>query len=585
MGALRHMSRRKFLQTSSLAALGATATACGGGGSEGGAELPGFAGVRPRQNPEQLASQQTLNVFSFSQLDSFDPAKLGPTTLGGNGLSHLYTAPLLRPTPDVTPPYKAVGATAESYQVSADGLTYTFRLRPDAKFNDGQPITAEDFVYSWRRLLDPRVAAPYGSRFAAVVKGGEKAIGLGPDAGAGTIDAALRQVGVRAVDDRTFEVVLSQPAPYFVWIASLPQASPLRRDVIEKNGEQWATNPETLVTNGPFKVTEIGSTATKLAANQHFWNKQGLDQIVAFYGLKPPARWTKYLNGGLDVINGPPKESLDAVLNKPKFYDEIIRYPELSNNWLEFNTSKSPFDDPRVRLAFAKAINRQAYIKVATNKMVQPLTTLIPEGLPGYNPKLGAPQEFDPQRARAMLDKARIKPQDLGTLIILTFSVQERDAVFFKDQLEKNLGVKVNVASLQDSASLEARTERGEYDLVTTFLGHKANYPDPQDFFAGFLSGGAGGESAMSGGGTAWRNQRYDELVRKANRTQDRKQRLQLYDQAQEILVREAPVVFLAQPVRRFFAKPWLRGITRTRMDNAWLPGSIHSEKLAIAQH
>lgn len=582
------LSRRMFLHTSGLAALGAAAAACTGeGGGSGGQGLPEFAGVRPRQSVGQPADQQVLNVFSFSQLESFDPAKLGPTALGSSGLSHLYAVALLRSAPDVSPPYEVVGGTADGFQVSADGLSYTFRLRSDARFNDGQPVTAEDFVYTWRRLVDPRVAAPYGNRFAAVIKGGNEVITLGPEAGDAAIDAALANVGLRAVDGRTFEVTLSQPAAYFRWLATLPQGAPVRREVVESSGEAWATRPQTLITNGPFKVTEIGPDATTFESNQYFWNQPRLDQVVAFYGLKPAARWTKYLNGGLDVSNGPPKASLDGVLNDPSFHDEIIRYPELSNNWLEFNTQKRPFDDPRVRLAFAKAIDRQAYLKVATNKMYQPLTTLIPEGMPGYSPQLGGPQAFDPAAAKSMLQDAGVSPGQLGEVTILTYTVQQRDAVFFKDQIERNLGVRASVVSLQDSASLDARAEQGDYDLMTTFLGHKSNYPDPQDFFDVFLSAGGPGGPPMAGGGnsTGWRNPRYDELVARANQTADRRQRLGLYDQAQQILVEEAPVAFLAQPVSLFFVKPGVGGIARTRLDNAWLPGSIHSEELVIAQH
>ncbi len=593
MTARSPLSRRSFLQTSGLAALGAAAVACtgdaggGGGGGDVSQGLPDFAGVRPRQDVGQPADQQVLNVFSFAQLDSFDPAKLGPTALGPNGLSHLYATALLRPAPDVSPPYEVVGGTAESYEVSADGLAYTFRLRPDARFNDGQPVTAEDLVYTWRRLVDPRVAAPYGSRFAAAVRGGDQVITLGPEAGDAAIDAALENVSLRAVDGKTFEVTLARPAPYFTWIATLPQGAPVRRAVVERSGDEWATRPETLVTNGPFKVTEIGPNATTFEANEYFWDQPRLSQVVAFYGLNPAARWTKYLNGGLDISNGPPKASLDGVLADPSFHDEIIRYPELSNNWLEFNTQKPPFDDPRVRLAFAKAIDRRAYLKVATNKMYQPLTTLIPEGMPGYSPQLGAAQKFNPAEAKSLLRTAGVTPQQLGPVTILTYAVQQRDAVFFKAQLERHLGVEASVVSLQDSAALDARTEQGDYDLMTTFLGHKANYPDPQDFFNVFLSAGAPGGPPMAGGGngTGWRNARYDELVTQANQAGDRARRLELYDQAQQILVEQAPVAFLAQPVRRFFVKPWVGGIARTRLDNAWLPGSMHSEELVVAEH
>ncbi len=563
-----------------LALLLVTLAACSGSGSKSqGANSDLNTEVSPRPTTGELAPDQVLRVNSFGQLKNFDPAKLGPTTTGAGALGRQYTEPLLIPRPGTAPPYRTDGAAAEKFDVSSDELTYTFRLRANAKYNDGQPVKASDFAYAWRRLIDPRSAAPFGPRFARAVKGGDAAASLGPKADAATVEASLDRLGLAAPDDRTFVVTLAQPLGYFEWIATLAQGAPVRKDVVDRFGQDtWATKVDTLITNGPFKVSDIGSDTTTFVANRNYWEPVKLQKIVAYYGLDPSARWTKYLNGEIDISNGPPAASQDAVRADPNFTKELVKFPELSNNWLEFNTKKPPFDNPKVRLAFAQAIDREAYLKVATNLMAHTLTSLIPEGLPGYQGAQGGAQQFDPAKAKAALAAAGVTPEQIGTVDILTFAFQERDAVFIKDQLEKNLGISANVTSLSDGGAVTSRVKQGNFTLKTTFLGHAANYPDPQSFFGVMLS-------TSPDNLTGWSNPDYDRLVTQADTTVDPAARQKLYDEAQSLLVEQAPVAFLAQPLRSYFLKPWVQGITRTAVDSAWMPGDLYSKTLVIGKH
>ena len=559
------------------------ATACAGNGGGGQQSAPPDQEVEPRgvldrPDPEELADEQTLNVFAFFKPPSFDPARQGPATFGGNGLRRQYTEALLRPEAELSNP-DVTGAAAEGYDVSEDGRVYTFRIRPEAKYNDGKPVAAADFVYAWRRLIDPRVPSPVGRIFARIVEGGSEAASLGPDTAAGEIDSALDELGLQAIDERTFEVTLSDPAPYFKWIATLTAGAPVRRDVIEQHGaEAWATKPETLVTNGPFMVSEIGENETTLVRNPHYWDdpKPHLERIVAGYGLDPAPRWTKYLNDELDVSNGPPPASYEAALADPRFDEEILRYPELSVQWLGFNTQTPPFDNPKVRLAFAKAIDREAYDRLAADTG-EPIASLVPQGLAGHDPDLDT-QAFEPTEAKAVLEDSGVDMAQLEGLQLLTAPPQESNALFIKDQLQKHLGVTVNVESIGDSASLSTRVKQGDYDMRQTFIGHAANYPDPQDFFDVFLSTSPDNEPG-------WTNADYDRLVREADTTTDMEERLKLYDQAHEILVREAPVAFLVQLERIFWVKPWVRGIKRTPVDTAFLPGDLYTKDITIAAH
>lgn len=569
-----------------LALLAVIALVGCGGSDQGGQGEQGDpadeAGVTPRGSappPEQRAAEQSLSLFVFFKPPTFDPGQQGPATFGGNVLRRQYTEALLKPEPATleAQDVNVTAAAAESFDVSDDRLTYNFRLREDGRYNNGKPVTADDFVFAWRRLIDPRLASPMGRFFAGIVQGGERAAALGADASDVQIERALDEVGLRAVDERTFEVTLAQPAPYFEWLATLTAGAPLPREVVREQGDDWATKPEALITNGPFKVAEIGPTETTMVPNEHYREAPILEEIVAGYGLGPAPRWARYLNGQLDVSNGPPPAVKEAALADPRFQDEIIRFPELSNQWLQFNTKKPPFDNPKVRLAFAQAIDRGVYTKAATEPIERPLTTLIPKGMPGYSPEFGGAQEFNPQKAKATLQEAGVDPKDLKGLAILTAPPQEQDALFFKEQFEKHLGVTARVKSIGDSAQLQSALKQGEYDMRTTFIGHAANYPHPQDFFSVFLS-----KNPENSGG--YDNPQYDRLVERASTTTNEAQREQLYDQAHRILVEEAPVAFLAQLERVFYVKPWVTGITRTPIPSAAFPGDFYPTKIGIAQ-
>lgn len=532
-----------------------------------------------RPVPADLAPIQTLAVNTFSQPGNFDPARLASTTTAGAGLGRQYSEALLKPDAAAAPPYKVIGAAAQSYDVSADGLTYTFHLRPTAKYNDGQVVKAADFVYGWRRVIDPRTAAPFGRIFASVVRGGDQAFTLGPKADGASIDAALDGLGLKAADDLTFVVTTSRVVPYMPWIATLVQGAPVRRDVVERFGDaKWGTKVESLVTNGPFKVSEINADTTVLVPNPSYWAPVRLQKLVAYFGLDAATRWTKFLNNEIDISNGPPKASQDAVLADPQFTDQEIKFPELSTVWLQFNTRKAPFDNPQVRLAIAQAIDRDAFIKVSSNLSYRALTTLVPEGVPGFHPELGAPQQFDPVKAKATLAASGVSVDQIGPIEIITGVSEEPDAQFFKDQLQRNLGLSVTVTPIADGGVLNGRLSQGNYQLRTTFIGHSANYPDPQDFFDVFLTGSPDNSAG-------WSNPDYDRLVTQADAAPDDKQRLGLYDQAQDILVKQAPVVFLSQLIRNYFVKPWVGGITRTPIDTAWMPGDFFSQNYGIAKH
>lgn len=549
------------------------------GGETEGATSDDVAGtpVRPRggepSGDDELAADQTLRIFAFTRAGTFDPAKQSSRDLGRQ-----YLEPLLKPAPGkLYEDEEVTGAAAEDYEVSDDGLTWTFQLRDDNRYSNGEPVRAQDFVYAWKRLVDPRVASPYGRLFAETIAGGDDAGDMGPEADADEIDAALDDLGLAAPDEQTFEVTLSRALPYFEWIATLWVGAPIPQGVADEAGDAWGSEPDALVTNGPFQLTEVTQQKITFERNPHYPEEPHLDRIEAFYGLGANPRWVKYLDDELDMSNGPPG-GYDVAIEDPEHEDDVIRYPEPSIQWLQFNTQQPPFDDPQVRRAFAQAIDRAAYqdYEAASEGIQRPATTLVPKGIPGFNPELGGPQEFEPDRAAQTLEDA-VDADQLDGIEILTFSFQEPDALFFQDQFEQHLGIDVAINSIDEGATVSSKIAEGDYQIATTFIGHLADYPDPHGFFDIFLSSSPDNEFG-------WSNAEYDRLVQEANVTADPDERLALLDDAQEILVEEAPVAFVAQLERVMFVKPWVRGIVRTPLDGTTFPGNFYSTTLWLRE-
>lgn len=528
--------------------------------------------------PGDLAADQTLRIDPYgSFIRSFDPGQQN----FDNAFARFYTETLLKPVPDKD---DVTGAAADSFDVSADGLTYTFHLRADGRYSDGQPVKAGDFVYAWGRVIDPRLAAPAGAAFASVVKGGLALANLDPKGDAAALDAALGNLGLAAPDERTFVVTLPHPLPEFKWIATQGVGAPVRRDVVERFGaDKWATKAETLITNGPFKTSEIvtGQSITWVP-NPSFREKPILTKILSTEQDVQPA-WTSYLNNELDVSNGPPEGSVDGAIKDPATGKQLITYPVLAMDWVTFNTTRAPFDNPKVRLAFAQAIDRDAMTKAigpTRSSGGTPATSLIPRGMAGYDPAAGAPQNFDPATAKATLAASGVSADALKSIHLLASQFGLRDAQLFQAQIKQNLGIDMTVDAIGDFPTLNTMLRQGNFQVYQPTYSHQAVYPGPEDFLDLFLSNAGNPNNA-----TKWSNPQYDDLVRQADASADQAKRLELFGQAQRILLGEAPVAVVSQIQNYVFFKPWIQGVVRTAHDDTFLPGDFYITKMYVAKH
>ena len=514
-----------------------------------------------------LAKDQTLRLSVGRPPRTLDPGVSGQTLF-----SHLVAEPLLTMNPDST---DVVGAAAESFEVSHDGLTYTFHLRPDGAYNDGRPVTAQDFVFAWRRLIDPRVGAPNEMVFANDVKGAKDVAALDPKSAGSQIDTALGALGLKAGDAHTFTVTLGRPDAAFKWIATLVDGSPLRQDVVEQSG--WATTPQTLVTNGVFRLSSLnqGQSCT-FAPNTHYRAQPKLQTIVVEVA-QASTEWTKYQNDEADIAY-PPEAQLHAVSTDPTLSKQIVHDPQPSVEWTTFNTTKAPFDNPKVRQAFTEAVDRQAYVQaLLPDGEAEPFTTLLPKGMLGYDSSLTGAQQFDAAKAKADLAASGVAPAQLQGLHILTGSYFVSQTEFLVSQIKQNLGIDLTIDSVGDFSTILDQVGRGDFSIYDLDYVN-APYPDPSSILDNFVS-----TSPMNN--PRWKDSQYDALVQRADTTSDVTQRLQLYHTAEQLLLLQAPISMLYQFYNNIWFKPWVRGVVTSPFDDTAFPGDLHLTSIYIAPH
>ena len=526
----------------------------------------------PLTQGPRLAKDQTLHVLLDDSPGTLDP---GQTQYPyETAVLRAISEPLLKPAADLS---GVVPAAAESYDVMNNGTVFVFHLRANAQYWDGTPVKAQDFVYAWQRLIDPRLAALNGPFFAAAILNGDGVSLLDPQRDAARIDAALATLGLKAADDLTFQVTLSHPDPAFVWLAAMPAGAPIRQDVVAKYKDAWATSPDSLATNGPFHVTEISSDHLIAVPNAHYWGvKPKLKAIIFRVVNDGAAALTQYMNGEVDTIDVQPAQA-SRVASDNHLKQELVRTPALTVFWLTFRITQAPLNNVKVRQALAAAIDRDAYIAKIFQGQGLPAETLIPKGMRGYAPDLASTQKFDVVQAHAILAASGVPANQLSGV---KFSYDQSSdfskatATFVRDQLKTNLGVDVALEPL-DRDTYFSRLDSGDFQVAGP-LGWTADYPDPSDWFGLF-------QTSNSRNFSFYQNKQYDSFVRVAGSDLQPDRRDQEYKQAQKMLGADVPVVFLAQPVGWNLVKPYVSGVTTTPVDD-W-PGALFPTQIYIAAH
>jgi oligopeptide transport system substrate-binding protein len=484
-----------------------------------------------------------------------------------------------------------VPGQAESVEASADGKTYTFKIRPDSKYSDGSPLTAESFEYAWKRLADPEIAGEYQFIGCGVIEGySEYAATTCADAEGNTktitdvqsldLEALREGVGVNAIDDSTLEIKLVNPAPYFLSMAALWIGAPVRQEDADQ-GEEWFRDVANFIGNGPFKMTEHeeGSSVT-WERNENY---QGPLGPVKLQGIEmamiedSAVAFQAYKNGELD-LSGVAAEDLPAVQGDATLSKEVIEVPGSCAFYLGFNTQIAPFDNLKVRQAFAQAFDREAWVRDVLSGLGTVTYSLIPPGFPGFQEDIKT-WEFNADAAKQTLADAGFADGAGLPPIKLTYSSSPRNKVRFEwmaNQIKQNLGVDVTLDPI-DPTAYTALTKDNPPQMY--YLGWCADYPDPQDFLTVvFKTGG------IHAGRTGFSDKEFDDLVSQADIEQDVAKRAELYEQAQQRLVDQVPVVFVANDKGLVLAKPYVKGVTQdtiTPLD--YIPGFFNLPELDVA--
>ena len=503
----------------------------------------------PAQTTAQPSGAQEITVNALQgEPDNLDPSRSSFATEAA--VIRMVFETLLVFDKDLKP----VPGAAASYDVSSDGKTYTFHLKPDARWSDGQPLTAKDWVYSFKRILNPETAAEYATFFseAGIVGAADYA------AGKGNVDA----VGIRAKDDNTVEFQLQAPVGYFPNLVALWVVPPLRQDIVTRDG--WAQSPATYIGNGPFKMSEwVHQDHITLVPNPNYsGEKPKLQKITMLMVSSGAADYAAYRNNERDWTLVPDAD-VNSVRNDPQMSKEAHEYTELTTFWLIMNNGKAPLDNPMFRKAISRAIDRQAMIRDIASGVGKPATSFIPPGMPGHQPELGKDIDFNAAAAKDLLKQAGygegLKPVPQLRFRFATTTANQTRAEFIQAQLKQNLGIDVQLESMEAKA-YQAAFKAKDYDLA--WGGWGADYPDPQNWMTGLFACDASNNKYN------YCNKQFDEAAARGDAGSDLNQRLQAYAQAQQILANDMPVAPLFFRGRMVLVKAWVQNMVITPKDD-----------------
>lgn len=421
---------------------------------------------------------------------------------------------------------KPMNSVAQDVKISDDRKTYTFTLR-DSKWSNGEPVTAKDFEFAWKRALDPKTASNYAYQLY-YIKNGEKA---------NKGEVPLDQVGVKALDDKTLQVELENPTPFFLELTAFYTYYPVNRKVVEAN-PKWATEAKTHVGNGPFKI-ESWEHKNKmvLVKNENYWDKDAvkLDRIEFAMIEDENTELSMWENGELDWAGAPmsslPLDAVPALKESGKFKN----YVTISTYMFKMNTEKPPFNNVKIRKAFAYAINRKEITDAVLQQGQIPATGYVPPTM-GLNPD-GYFKDNDVDTAKKLLAEG-MKELGITKLPPITFSYNNKGenakiAEAVQDQWKKSLGVDVKLEAKEWKVYIED-LHQGNFQIGRmSWLG---DFNDPINFLEVFK------EKMGGNNDTRWENAKYKELLNQSAKETDPAKRKEILKQAEAILMDEMPM-------------------------------------------
>ncbi len=460
-----------------------------------------------------------------------EPKDLDPQTTSGMPEFYIQSAIFEGLTSQRPGDSTPIPGTAERWEISADGRVYTFYIHPEAKWSNGDPVTADDFVFSYQRALSPALSNPYAYMLFCLKNGEGFYKGSITD---------FSEVGVKALDEKTLQITLNAPVPYFLRLLKHHSWFPVHPPTILKFGKidsrdtKW-TRAGNLVGNGPFKlISWKPNRKLVVEKNNHYWDAKTCRlNAVHFYPIEDiNAEEYAYRTGQLHVTNETPLERIKHY--KENSPDLIRLEPLLGTYYYEINTQRPPLTDPRVRRALALALDREKIVNYVLKAGEPAAYHLTPPETGGYTAEAKLP--FNVEEARKLLADAGF-PNGEGfpkiELLYHTHKAHKRIAEVVQQIWKENLNIDISLLNMEWKSYL-AQKKSHQYSIArAAWVG---DYEDPTTFLEMFITDGGNNDAA-------WSNTEYDQLLLKASKEMDETKRFSYFQQAEKILLDECPVI------------------------------------------
>lgn len=545
-------SKSMLLLLTFVLAVGTLLSACGSKDNSKGASNGGnTTNNSGTQAEEKLAADQTLRFSFTSEVPTFDPGQ-AQDNVAHTMLNMMYEGLVAMDEDGQVKP-----ANAESWEI--DGTKYTFKLRKDAKWTNGDPVTAKDYVFAWERVLSPETspAPPYANMLYDYIQGA-KEFNEGK-----TKDFST--VGVKALDDYTLEVNIINPTPYFLGLTSFYTYFPVHKSVTDD--VKWATNKDKMITNGPFKLTgwEIGQSY-ELAKNDNYHSKDDvkLTKIQINVVESAATQLQAYKNGETDYTGQPvgeiPSDQLPSVRQELK--DEFNNRSIASIYYYQFNVTAKPFDNAKIRKAFSMAIDRQTLIDKVTLGGETAAFGFVPYGIVGADGqeyRKSVPDNYlsyNVEDAKKLLEEgmkeANYTKLPEITLLYNTSENHKKIALAIGDMWKKALGVDIKLLNQEFQVYISTRRN---LDYQVSRAGWVSDYNDPMAFMSMWTTGDGNNDAGYS-------NKEYDQLISDAKKIGDEKARQEMIAKAEKILIEDDSVAIpLYYYTTKTLIKPNLKNV------------------------
>lgn len=521
-----------------------------------------------------VTGSSRLERADLTWINGTEVSTLDPATVTGTPEGRILRA-IFEGLTVKGPRLEILPGMAESWDVSEDGLTYTFRIRRDAEWTNGDPVTAHDFVYSWERFLNPETAAEYAYQLWYVKGARAYSTDLNDE---GQPRNGFETVGIRAADEHTLVVELAQPTPFFIQLTAFYPLFPVNRRNIEaaqaKYPDRWRyewLRPENIVTNGPFRVVERRiNDRIRLVKHEGYWDADSvaLNRVDALAVEQYMTNLNLYLQGDADWIQFIPNQLIARLLEREDFNPT----PYFGSYFYRVNTTQPPFDDPRVRRALALCIDRVAITRYITKSGQIPWYSLVPFGMEGYRPQ-EMPHHADPEgdyertfrmdveEAKRLLVEAGYGPgREPFPVTELHYNTSEthRDiAELIADSWRRELGINTKLLNQEWKVYLD--TQRNlRYDVSrASWIG---DYLDPNTFMDMWVTDGENNK-------TGWGDPRYDAAIEAARHALDPAERFEHFYTAERILMEELPILPIYSYVTQNMVNPRLGAFPGNLLD------------------